>query len=153
MKKYVICLIVSSCALVVPAANACKPLLPKDQVREFVMAAQPPDTAILTGVVTAVKEDHQADGRVITDTMVRPIKWWMGVREDLVIVRTTVLAGSPCPNLTSLNANVGERWLLGGLIRHASSGSWLEPRASMRLDHGHLPIDVEKQLRRINVPG
>lgn len=137
--------------LTAPFAYACKPLVPAAQIRAFVAVAQPPDAVVFAGEVISVKRNLQGNGDSVTSTTVRPLKWWMGFRDGLMVIRTTTSASVPCPNLGVLNASVGEKWLVGGSVHNTLAGAWVELRASMRLDDGRLPSDVERELRRIKV--
>ena len=147
MGKNPFALIVIACMLIAPAAWACKPLLPQDQIHNFV-AAQPHDGIIFTGKVISVKEQRRADGDVVTETTLQPAQWWMGFREGPVVIRTISSSRSPCPDLGVLHARPGEQWLIAGWNRYSLIESSVELGAGMRLENGRLPRDIEQALRR-----
>ena len=134
-----------------PFAYACKPLVPADQIREFVAVARPLDAVLFTGEVISVKRNLGTNGDVVTSTTVRPLKWWMGFRDGPMVIRTTTSASVPCPDLGLPNGSVGEKWLIGGSVHNTLTEAWVERRVSMRLDDGRLPNNVEWELRRIKV--
>lgn len=149
MRKSVPCFAVIVFGLAAPFAHACKPLVPADQIRGFIAVARPLDSVIITGEVISVKQDLRTNGDVVTSTTVRPMKWWMGFGDGPMVIRTTAVASAPCADLGALNANVGEKWLIGGSVHHTLAGTWVELHASMRLDDGRLPGSVERELRRV----
>lgn len=153
MGRISLALIAAACALVLPVAQACKPLIPAEQIREFITTAQPSNAIVFTGKVVSVKERRQADGGVITETMLLPTTWWMNFHSGAVVVRTTTSARSPCPDIGVLHAMVGEKWLISGWLHDTAGGSWAELGGGMRLKDGRLPSHLEQKLRRLKAAG
>lgn len=138
-------------AFAIPAAQACKPLLPEERVRVFAEIEQPPNTIIFTGKVVSVNQRQTADGIVVTDTALQPTNWWRGFHEGLVVVRTTTSTGSPCPDLGVLRASVGEQWLILGWVRNSIVESWVELGTGLSLENGDIPGGMDQELRRVKI--
>lgn len=149
--RYVFVLVAITCALAMPAARACKPLVPEERVRAFVAVEQPPNAIIFSGKVIAVNQQRQANGIVVTDTVLQPTKWWTGFHSGLIVVRTTSSTGSPCPDLGVLHASVGEQWLILGWVRNSIVESWVELGTGLSLGNGSIPGGMDRELRRAKV--
>ena len=149
MERNSLALVVIACALVAPAAQACKPLVPAERIREFVATPQTSSAIIFTGKVVSVNEKRQTDGAVVIETTLQPTQWWMHFHNGPVVVRTTSLAMSPCPDFGVLHAGAGEQWLVSGWLHNTVAGSWVELSAGMRLENGRLPGNIKQELLRV----
>jgi hypothetical protein len=153
VRRNTFALIAVACALFMQGAHACSPVVPQERIRQFIMTEQPSDLIVFVGKVVSVNEQRQADEYVVTETTLRPTKWWIGFRDGLVVVRTVTSVRSPCAGIGELNASVGGQWLIAGRTHYAVTGSWVELADGMQIEDGRIPRGLEQELRQKNAGG